>query len=221
MCPGRAIRHLTNTESDNGFPARVTLCCAMNRLTIAILGAGSGSRMRGGDKLLEPVDGLPLLRVLAQRGLETGFPVIVTIPTDAVKRRSALDGLDVTIISIPDADTGMSASFRALQHVTTDLLICLGDMPEITTAHMGALIAARDGTRPVRATSEAGVPGQPVLFPASLVARFGELRGDTGARTFLHDPIFVPLPGDAAVTDLDTPEDWTAWRAARRNDTRR
>mgnify|MGYP006910720262 CR=1 FL=1 len=44
-----------------------------------------------------------------------------------------------------------------------------------------------------------------------------QLSGDQGARALLktvsvHD---IALPGQRALTDLDTPEAWAAWRAAR------
>jgi CTP:molybdopterin cytidylyltransferase MocA len=43
------------------------------------------------------------------------------------------------------------------------------------------------------------------------------LSGDEGARAILrrHPPRLLALPGRHAVTDLDTPEDWARWRAAR------
>ena len=171
--------------------------------------------MRGGDKLLEPVGGQPLLRLVALRALATGCPVIVTLPSQAPLRCQAVADLDLIPVEVPDADTGMSASFRALANVDTDLLVCLGDMPEIETAHMIALLAARTGSRPVRATTEDGQPGQPVLFPRAMVPQFAALTGDEGARSLLSDcnPELAPLPGNAAVTDLDTPEAWAAWRA--------
>ena len=171
--------------------------------------------MRGADKLLERVDGEPLLRTLAKRAIATCHPVIVTLPSDRPARRDALIGLDVRTVPVPDADTGMAASFRALSGVRTDLLICLGDMPDIGTAHMAALISARDGVHPVRATGSDGTPGQPVLFPKAMVPLFADLGGDRGGRALLKEGsvIDVPLPGRAALTDLDTPEAWTAWRA--------
>jgi CTP:molybdopterin cytidylyltransferase MocA len=43
------------------------------------------------------------------------------------------------------------------------------------------------------------------------------LNGDRGARIVLEGETVrvLPLPGRRAVTDLDTPEDWEAWRAGR------
>ena len=49
---------------------------------ILLLAAGSSSRMRGGDKLLEPVAGRPLLTRIAEAALATGLPVHVALPPD-------------------------------------------------------------------------------------------------------------------------------------------
>ena len=72
-----------------------------------------------------------------------------------------------------------------------------------------------DGASIIRATTEDGHPGHPVIFPAALLPEMAALRGDAGARDLLsrHPVRFLALPGSRAVTDLDTPEDWAAWRA--------
>jgi CTP:molybdopterin cytidylyltransferase MocA len=58
-----------------------------------------------------------------------------------------------------------------------------------------------------------------VLFGRRFFEPLRALEGDRGARSLIEDyPEFlvdVVLPGGAAATDLDTPEDWDAWRAAR------
>ena len=72
-----------------------------------------------------------------------------------------------------------------------------------------------DGERIVRATAMDGRAGHPVVFPARCLAEMAALQGDEGARAVLaaHEVAHVALPGRRAVTDLDTPEDWAAWRA--------
>ncbi len=170
--------------------------------------------MRGGDKCLETIGGVPLLRVLAQRAVGTGWPVSVTLPPDAHARSEAIAGLSISVMEVPDADDGMSASFRALASAAMPLMIMLADMPEIETSDLAALIAAYDGSCPVRATAEDGTLGQPVLFPPADVTRMRNLSGDTGARALLRDQAvrLVALPGRRAITDLDTPEAWSDWR---------
>ena len=70
-----------------------------------LLAAGSARRMQGRDKLLEPVQGQPLLRVLALRLLDSGVAqVAVTLRADDPARRAAyitrlVQGLDEELLS--------------------------------------------------------------------------------------------------------------------------
>jgi CTP:molybdopterin cytidylyltransferase MocA len=190
---------------------------------ILIPAAGASSRMRGGDKLLEPVDGTPQLARAAAAALATGCPVAVTLRPDDPTRAAALHDLPVTIIAVPDAASGMSASLRrgaAACPPGHALMVLPADMPDLGTADLSAVLAAqtRHPDRILRATAADGTPGQPVLFPPAHLPRFTGLAGDQGARGLLagQDVGPVRLPGTRAITDLDTPEDWAAWRAQRR-----
>jgi hypothetical protein len=80
---------------------------------ILLLAAGASSRMRGADKLLEPVEGVPLVLRQARVALATGASVIVTLPLDRPLRNAALAGLELTTAPVPDAALGLSASIRA------------------------------------------------------------------------------------------------------------
>lgn len=185
--------------------------------TILILAAGASSRMRGGDKLLERVDGMPLLRRQAQAALSTGCRVLVTLPPDRPERTVALEGLAVERRVVADAAEGMAASLRAgAEAVRGPLLVLLADLPEITADDLRTLLAAGRETPSVilRATSAEGQPGHPILFPPAVVPELALLTGDTGARAILarHELRLIALPDRHATTDLDTPEDWADWR---------
>lgn len=193
---------------------------------VLIAAAGAARRMQGADKLLQPVGGVALLRRLAAAALRVAPRVLVTLPeSDAAEaRRAALAGLALRIIPVPDAAEGMAASLRAAAAVAAaeaaaGLLVVLGDMPEIEAADMQAMLAAfhRAGDAPVlRAASADGRPGNPVLLPAWMFDEIATLSGDTGARELLrrHDARvrLVALPGNRALIDLDTPQDWAEWR---------
>ncbi|MBY4892335.1 nucleotidyltransferase family protein [Rhodobacteraceae bacterium N5(2021)] len=186
---------------------------------IVLLAAGTSSRMRGADKLLESVDDQPLLRLMAKRCVKAG-PTRIVLGPDQPNRRAALDGIDVEIVEAEGTD-GMAASLRAgvsgLKNQS--VMIALADMPEITASDLHLLFSLHDqGLSPIiQAAGEDGTPGQPVVFAPKYLKHLGKLQGDEGARSILkahaRDVALIPLKGDRATTDLDTPEDWATWRA--------
>jgi CTP:molybdopterin cytidylyltransferase MocA len=190
---------------------------------ILILAAGSASRMRGGDKLLETIDGVPQLARIATAALATGLPVSVALPPDRPARAACLDGLAVTRVTVPDPASGMAASLTAgLAAVpkAAAIMLLLADLPDITAEdlrHLCTLWQAEPEAI-LRGAAADGTPGHPVCFPPDLRDDLMTLKGDEGARSVLvrHRARLrlVPLPGHHATTDLDTPEDWAAWRAA-------
>ena len=99
----------------------------------------------------------------------------------------------------------------------------LCDLPALRDADLATLIhATRDHPDSLiwRGTTQSGKAGHPIVFAASLFAALMALTGDDGARqiirTLPRDRITpVRLTDDHALLDLDTPEDWAAWRARR------
>jgi CTP:molybdopterin cytidylyltransferase MocA len=200
----------------------------MDGLMIFIPAAGFGRRMRGTDKLLTPIDGVPLLARVATRACATGAPVLVGLPVaGAPGRAAALAGTGALAVPVQDAAEGMAASLRAgaraaLACGARALMVLPGDMPDLDTPDLVALAqvwrGADDGTI-VQATTPDGRPGHPVILPANLFPAMAELTGDTGARGLLRarpgQLIRHALPGMRALTDLDTPEAWADWHATR------
>ena len=196
------------------------------RVAALVLAAGASRRMRGRDKLLEPVAGRPVLRHVAEAARASRADIVaVVLPPEAASRRAALAGLDAEIIEAPAWAEGMAVSLRAgLAAVAARadaVLVVLADMPEVGASEIDRLIAAFDpgeGREIVRAVAADGTPGHPVLFGRRFFESLAALEGDRGARDILRDAaefvVEIPTPGRAALTDLDTPEAWDAWRAA-------
>lgn len=195
----------------------------MTSVAILIPAAGRSARMRGRDKLLEPVEGVPLLRRQADMARRTGVPVLVTLPPAHAARLAVLAGLDgVRVTPLPDAGEGIAASIRAgagwaREIGAKGLMVLLADLPELCTDDLHAMIrafAAEPGT-PLRATDASGLPGHPAILPQRLYPALAGLSGDRGAGVLLkrERPVEIALPGRRATTDLDTPEEWAAWRA--------
>lgn len=196
----------------------------MQEVLILIPAAGAARRMAGADKLTQSVDGQPLLRRQAARALETGAPVLVTLPPDRPERSAALAGLNLAQVIVPEAAEGMSGSIRAgaraaMARAAAGLMVLPGDMPELTAGDLSAMLEAFTAkpAQPLRGTGEDGTPGHPVIFPAAHFAELAQVSGDEGGRAVLraHPPRLLALPARHALTDLDTPEAWAAWRAAR------
>ena len=192
---------------------------------ILILAAGASSRMRGADKLVQLVEGKPILRRVTEVALATGAPVTVTLPSMAPAREAALSGLTVAHVAVPDASLGMSrslvrgaAAIEALDPGPKDgIMILPADMPGFTTAALSDLIAqfAADPAGIWRGADEQGHEGHPTIFPRDLWPDLAAVTGDEGGRAIIkahRDRVrLLPLPGQMATLDLDTPEDWAAY----------
>ncbi len=196
----------------------------MAHACILILAAGASARMAPSDKLLEPVAGQPLLRRVAQRALDAGVPVVVVLPPDRPLRAAALEGLALHPVIAAEARQGMAASLRAgmaaLPKGATGVMILPADMPAITAQDLRQMIARHEvaPARILRGATAEGREGHPALFPADLFGALGTVTGDEGGRSVLaahRDRVErIALPDDHAVLDLDTPEDWAAFRAS-------
>ena len=195
------------------------------RIAAVILAAGRGSRL-GGGKLLAELDGRPLILHAVSAALASrARPVLVVTGADAERVRAAVAGLDVIVVHNPDHADGLSTSLRAgvaavADHDVDGALICLGDMPRVTAAHLDAVIAAFDPD----ADATIVVPtcdrkrGNPVLWARRHFGAIADLRGDVGARALIErhaDQVrLIALDDPAILLDVDTPESLAAARGA-------
>ena len=190
---------------------------------ILLLAAGASRRMRGRDKLLEEVDGRPLLARQIEVARGTGLDLLVALPPRPHPRWEHLFGAPA--VEVPDAARGMDASLAAGISALADrpaVLVLLADMPEIETSDLAAVLGARSahpGSLVWRAVTEDGRPGHPILFDGRLYDALRALPGDSGGRSVVASAgervTLVPTPGGRARLDLDTPEEWEAWRLSR------
>lgn len=190
---------------------------------ILVLAGGNSSRMAPRHKLLEEVHGQPLLRLQAWRALKASKDVTVLIRPGVPALKQALSGLNVKIISAPEAYEGMGGSIRAgtRAHLRSKcFMMLLADLVEVEAADMRTVMAARatsNGAWIWRGATEDGKPGHPVLFDHMVYGDLLNLRRDAGGQDVMRQHRnriqLVPLPGKRARRDLDTPEDWDAWRA--------
>lgn len=186
-------------------------------VVVMLLAAGRSSRMRGGSshKLLATFDGVPLIRRVAKRAMESkAASVVVVTGYQSDHLASHLSDLDLTIVKNERFSGGLATSIVAgLSALDSDrydgVMIMLGDMPGVTSKHIDALIErfeATAGLVVVRASHE-GAPGNPVILPAVLYANVLQLTGDSGAKKLIESSgieVQEVEIGAAAALDVDT-----------------
>lgn len=194
-------------------------------IAAVVLAAGRSSRMEGKNKLLEEFKGKPLVRAAVEAAIgSSASPVIVITGKDADAIRQALAGLDVRFVQNPDYAEGLSSSLkagiRAVPEECAGAMICLGDMPHVSSALIDRLIAgfAPERGAMIVAPVKAGQRGNPVLWARRFFPEFLKLEGDMGARklaNFYDEGLReIEVEDDGAFTDIDTPAALAAARKA-------
>ena len=164
-----------------------------NIIPAIVLAAGQSSRMRGADKLLQDVDGEPLIRRQCRIARQVCGQVLVALPPAPHDRYTAISGLDVTPVPVADAAEGMGASLRtsfaALPEQADAALLLLGDLPDLTADDLKTVLQSVDlksETLIWRGTTADGRAGHPIVFAKSLFAQFANLTGDNGGQSIVQ-----------------------------------
>lgn len=181
-----------------------------------LLLAGGASRRFGGNKLVAPLAGQPVLRWSAEALAAAVNDVYVVVPMVSDEVREALEGVRVRWVENRDAHTGMASSIRAgiaaLPAETVAVVVTLGDQPTIDAGDIRRVVDrwrdAAAGTRAVVAEYVDG-RGHPALFGAELFPALSALAGDRGARELLAslgDAVETVGIARARPADVDTRE---------------
>jgi molybdenum cofactor cytidylyltransferase len=187
------------------------------RIAALLLAAGRSTRMGGPNKLLEPIDGTPMVARTAQRLLSSrARPVVAVLGNqeDAIDR--ALGKLPIERVRNPAFAEGLSTSLKCglatLPHDIDGAVVCLGDMPLITGRDIDRLIAAFNPLegRAIVVPTRRGKRGNPVLWARRFFAEMAELAGDVGAKHLIgeHAELVceIEMDTDGVLVDIDTPE---------------
>jgi len=187
------------------------------KITALVLAAGSSVRMGKENKLLADVNGKPMIRhVIEAITGSNAHSIIVVTGHEPNKLKNALKDGQISFVHNPDYELGLSASLKVgLEEVPPDsdgVLICLGDMPLLTSAIINTLIRAFDPIegRSICIPVHGRKRGNPVLWDKSYFLEMAGISGDTGAKHVLEkhaDQIVeVVLDDDNILFDVDTPE---------------
>jgi len=194
------------------------------RVAAVVLAAGRSTRMGAVNKLIAEIGGKPLVRIAAEQALASrAQPVIVVTGHERERVEEALNGLPVKLVHNPDYADGLGTSLKtgiaAVPDDADGAIVCLGDMPQVSSGLIDKLLAAFDPEKGalVVVPSIEGRRGNPVVWSRRFFNDLTAINGDIGARhligAYAEAVVEVPLEGDAALTDVDTPESLSAVKA--------
>ncbi|MEM6626367.1 MAG: nucleotidyltransferase family protein [Pseudomonadota bacterium] len=183
-------------------------------IALIVLASGLSRRFESGDKLMAPLQGLPLCAHIADTLGRGGFATRIAVyPSNTPARREVFHAAGFECVANVDPAAGQGASLalgaKAVSAETIKgVMVVLADMPFIGLRHCEALISSI-GDAPVAVSVANGVQTPPVLFAGSTIERLGALSGDEGAKSVLRDlPFVAEIDLDpAAAFDIDTVAD--------------
>ncbi len=196
-----------------------------NKIAVVILAAGSSRRMIGSNKLLEPLNGLPMIEHTVRSALTSKADYIVVVTGhDAKFIEKRLERYDVKIVRNPDYVSGVLGSIRlGLAVLPPDIIgavILPADMPAFTEEYLDQMIDAFDFKAkrlPVVMPSYNNVRHNPVLWPRDLFKVVKIIPEDshwTPALVEHSDYIKeVVLKDDLPLTDINTHGDLERYKA--------
>ncbi len=195
----------------------------MNTIFCASILAAGGSTRFGSQKMLHPIDGVPLLQHVINHvirsvegvpGVKWHLELVLGCDSEQIQRRVHAGNLSISLNR--SWKKGFSTSVKravstALSFQPSGLFLFLGDMPYLvesdTIQVIEAAITAQNSI--IRPTYE-GAPGFPVYLPKRLFPEILRLQGDEGAKQVIerHHHLLrsIPTRTIACTRDLDHPE---------------
>ena len=185
---------------------------------ILYLAAGN-SRRFGGNKLLFPVDGIPLYR----HGLKTLADLCaarrdctLTVVTRSEEIAADARARGASAVLSPESENGIAytirAGIRSLSLAAEDyLLFAVADQPHLSADTVCRLLDAADAGVLCATAVFGDQPGNPTLFSSALAEELCALEGDTGGRKILRrhaaDCVRIPCTDARELWDVDVRED--------------
>jgi molybdenum cofactor cytidylyltransferase len=183
-----------------------------------VLASGLSRRFGPSDKLLALLDGRPLAsHIAATLGAMPLKSRVAVCAAGNSAVRALFEAEGFAVIDNPDPARGQASSLvlglAALAETQpAAMLVCLGDMPFVSAAHLAALVDRLSPATPVAGSrSGDGTMSPPVAMLHGEHRRFLSLTGDSGGRVLLKDALAVDAP-NGMMDDFDTPERFAAAR---------
>lgn len=194
----------------------------------AVVPAAGHSRRMGRPKLLLTLAGIPiierLLTALDHHSITARH--VVTRQSDIDLQREVARLKGSLIIPVVDPQDMRASVTLALQTIERDFrpadddgwLLVPADHPVLDRDLINDMLSFWNSTQPKILVPRCGQRrGHPTLFRWSMTRHLSDIPADRGLnwllREFASDVTELPVTSDAAITDLDTPEDYARLKA--------
>ncbi len=189
------------------------------RIAGVVLAAGRSRRMGAINKLLAPVQGIPMVQRSVDALLLAGVSPVVVV-TGHMHRdvEGALTGVETAFNArfAEGMGTSLSVGVSALPDGIDGLFVALADMPFVRPATLRTMMDAFAGAGAdcICVPIHGGRRGNPVLFATTHREALSRSTGDRGARRLVAShqgpTIEVAVDDPGVVRDIDTPESLAA-----------
>jgi molybdenum cofactor cytidylyltransferase len=188
-----------------------------HKVTAIVLAAGQSRRMGNQNKLLMKFNDQPMIKHITNTLDESCLDeIIVVTGFEAEQIKNALNDYDVKFVDNPDYQQGLSTSLiaglRSVDKTADAVIICLGDMPLVTSEGIKQLIKEfePEASKEICVPIYQGKRGNPILWSRRFINEMLQLEGDVGAKhlLFKYDDIVheVPMQDSGVLLDFDTQE---------------
>ncbi len=190
-----------------------------SRTVGALLLAAGFSRRFGDSKLQTKLASGQTVFAQTLARIATATPNIMVVTRDQLSQVrqdiSLQTNCNITTLLCPDSDKGMGHTLAyGMSHIPAwdACLVCLGDMPFITTQTYEKLLSALRSNGIVQPVFNDQI-GNPIGFGSRFYTALQRVTGDTGGRAVVkanRDHIIrIAIDDPAILQDIDTPADLT------------
>lgn len=183
-------------------------------VAVILLAAGRSRRFGPTNKLLASFKGQPVVThsaaMLATIGLQE---MIAVCAVDGDDVAGVVEPYGFSIVRTQSDTCGMAHSLAmGVRTVSRSpsieaVLVCLADMPNVTSTHVKRLMDIHDNNPQTAIASSNGIKTMPpALFGRDYFPALSTLQGDIGAKSFLQGAQLV-CADDIVLMDIDCAED--------------
>ena len=187
-------------------------------ISAIVLAAGGAERM-GGQKLLLPLKGKPVLRWVLEAALASQADEVCCVVQERQSMQQAISLSHDRLRWVANAEakqgqsTSIVAGLRAVDPRSEGALFLVGDQPLVATALIDALLSLfKQGSVWIAAPVFRGQTRNPVLFGRNLFPELEKLTGDRGGRALIQryreKTCLLEWNDEKPFLDLDVREDY-------------